>query len=118
MSEHLEIEAFQLQDKSLPSWQRKLGIVCLISEFVPAWQGPEPPGLHQVGAVTFHQGSNLSDPGSTLWFYMPAIPTGEIDPDRLADSGSYIMQRLSRKSHTPTKIWKSMLFAVAPPGRN
>jgi hypothetical protein len=27
MSAHLEVEAFQLQDKSLPEWQRKLGVV-------------------------------------------------------------------------------------------
>jgi hypothetical protein len=115
MSAHLEVDLFQLLNKSLPGWLRKLGVVCLISEFVSEWQGPEPPDLHQIGAVSFHTGPRITDPGSTLWFYLPPGPSETIDPDRLADAGAYIMQRLERKSHTPTKIWKSLLFASAPP---
>ncbi len=118
MNAHLEVEAFRLQDKSLPEWQRKMGVVCLISVFVPKREGPEPTGLHQIGAVSVHSEASMDDPGTTLWFYLPTIPAHKVDPGRLAESASYIMQRLSRKSHTPTKIWKSMLFASAPPGIN
>ena len=110
-----EVISHQLQQKTLPQKLRKLGITCLISEYVPHWQGPEPQGMEPIGAASVHYGEGLDSEGMTFWFFFPKGGTVEFDRNILHESVGYIFERIDRKSHCPQRSWTSIITLLGGP---
>ena len=112
----LEIDAFQLAQKCLPSKLRALGIVCLMTPFVDGWEGPNPDGFTQCGASSIHTGQDMHSEGWTLWFFFPPGSMGsQVDPHILADAPSFILPRAFRRSHVPVNVFHCIIVRTFKP---
>ena len=113
--EKQEIVAWQAQQKSLPEKLRKLGLVCLVSPFIPGWEGPEPQGFDLAGACSVHTGP---DEGMTCWYFFPEGQRVPFDESILQEKPFYVLERIDRRTHTPVRSWVSVLIPMDKPGNN
>ena len=114
-SERPEIIARQAQQKSLPEKLRNLGLVCLVSPFIPGWEGPEPQGYTLAGACSVQ---TTPEEGTTCWYFFPKGKEVPFDESILQEKPFYVLERMERRTHTPVRSWVSVLIPIDKSGNN
>ena len=116
--ERIEIFTAEIQEKTLPGWLRGRGIMVLVGEFLPRWEGPNLDNWCVFHTVTVHSGHTVESEGMTMWFLKPEKTDDPFGPGKMNEAAQYIFQRLDRKAHTPTKGFTSIVFPGPQPGAN